>query len=100
MSCWGREFQVRTSLDELLNNLRALPNKFRQYDAWENMQTKLKKSAEGVSKQRKLVEAPNFKENSSSAVQEEEHKKLAEFEAQQSNYEKTIQQFETMKLGR
>ena len=62
-------------------------------------QAKLKKAAEGVTKQRKLVEADNFKENVSSAVQEEEHKKLAEFEAQQSNYERTIQQFETMKLG-
>jgi len=63
-------------------------------------QAKLKKAADGVSKQRKLVEADTFKENVSSAVQEEEHKKLADFEAQQSNYEKTIQQFETMKLGR
>jgi valyl-tRNA synthetase len=61
-------------------------------------QVKMKKAADGVSKQRKLVDAPDFKEKVSSAVQEEEHKKLAEFEAQQSNYEKTIQQFETMKL--
>jgi valyl-tRNA synthetase len=61
-------------------------------------QAKLKKAADGVSKQRKLVEAETFKTNVSSAVQDEEHKKLAEFEAQQSNYERTIQQFETMKL--
>lgn len=63
-------------------------------------QGKLKKAAEGVTKQRKLVEAANFKENVSEAVQVEEHKKLAEFQAQQSNYEKTIQQFQTMKLGK
>jgi valyl-tRNA synthetase len=68
-------------------------------DEIKKAQAKLKKAADGVAKQRKLVDAPDFKEKVSSAVQEEEHKKLAEFEAQQSNYEKTIQQFETMKLG-
>jgi valyl-tRNA synthetase len=68
-------------------------------DEIKKAQQKLKKAADGVTKQRKLVEAEDFKEKVSSAVREEEHKKLAEFEAQQRNYEKTIQQFETMKLG-
>lgn len=61
-------------------------------------QAKLKKAAESVVKQRKLVETEEFKEKVSSAVQEEEGKKLMEMEAVQRNYEKTIQQFEKMKL--
>jgi len=61
-------------------------------------QNKMKKVADSVSKQRKLVDAPDFKEKVSSAVQEEENKKLAEMMAQQSNYERTIEQFHQLKL--
>ena len=60
----------------------------------------MKKTAETVAKQRKLIEAPDFKEKVSVAVQEAEDKKLEEAEALQGNYEKTIQQFQTMKLGK
>jgi valyl-tRNA synthetase len=64
------------------------------------VQVKMKKAAETVAKQRKLIEAPDFKEKVSAAVQEAEDKKLEEALALQGNYEKTIQQFQTMKLGK
>lgn len=64
------------------------------------VQVKMKKAAETVTKQRKLIGAPDFKEKVSVAVQEAEDKKLEEALALQDNYEKTIQQFQTMKLGK
>ena len=62
------------------------------------VQNKMKKAADAVAKQQKLVSTDDFKEKVSSAVQEEENKKLEELLAIQNNYERTVQQFQTMKL--
>lgn len=59
---------------------------------------KMKKAAEGVEKQRKLLSAPDFESKVSGAVQEVEKGKLAEFEAEMRNRELSIQQFEQLKL--
>lgn len=64
------------------------------------VQVKMRKAAETVVKQGKLIGAPDFKEKVSVAVQEAEEKKLEEALVLQRNYEKTIEQFQTMKLGK
>jgi len=63
-------------------------------------QVKMKKAGETVARQRKVIEDPEWKEKVSVAVQELENKKLEEAFTMQSNYEKTIEQFQTMKLGK
>ncbi|KAF2417220.1 valyl-tRNA synthetase-like protein [Tothia fuscella] len=61
-------------------------------------QQKMKKASDSAVKQRKLIESEEFKEKVSAAVQAEERKKLEEFEAVEGNYERTIAQFQTLKL--
>jgi valyl-tRNA synthetase len=61
-------------------------------------QAKMKKYSDSASKQRKLLASDDFKEKVSDAVQQEEHKKLAEMEAFMGNYERTVTQFEELKL--
>lgn len=61
-------------------------------------QTKMKKSSEAVARQRKVLDAEDFQSKVSEAVQEEERKKLREVLAAQENYERSIQQFEKLKL--
>jgi valyl-tRNA synthetase len=62
-------------------------------------QTKLKKASEGAAKQSKLLGDETFKAKSSKAVVEGEERKLEEFKAQEKNYEKSLEQFERLKLG-
>jgi valyl-tRNA synthetase len=59
---------------------------------------KMKKAAEGVEKQRKLLGAPDFEQKVSGAVQQVEKAKLEDFLAEQRNRELSIQQFEQLKL--
>ncbi|KZF26102.1 valyl-tRNA synthetase-like protein [Xylona heveae TC161] len=61
-------------------------------------QTKLKKAADGVSRQRKILDDPAYQKKVSAELQEVERKKLADFEAEQRGYEETIEQFEALKL--
>jgi valyl-tRNA synthetase len=61
-------------------------------------QQKMKKASDSAAKQKKLIGSDEFKEKVSTAVQAEEQKKLDEFLAVQENYEKTITQFQTLKL--
>lgn len=61
-------------------------------------QQKMKKASDSAAKQKKLIGSDEFKQKVSAAVQEEEQKKLDEFVAVQQNYEKTIAQFQTLKL--
>jgi valyl-tRNA synthetase len=61
-------------------------------------QAKMKKFADSASKQRKLIGSEDFKQKVSDAVQEEERKKLAEMEAFMGNYERTVTQFQELKL--
>lgn len=58
----------------------------------------MKKAADSAAKQKKFIDGEDFKEKVSAAVQEEEQKKYDEFVAVQQNYEKTIAQFQTLKL--
>lgn len=61
-------------------------------------QEKLKKSSVAATKQRKLMEADEFKRNASEAVMDTERDKLKDLEAEMRNYEETVAQFEKMKL--
>jgi valyl-tRNA synthetase len=61
-------------------------------------QSKMKKYADSAAKQRKLIGSDDFKEKVSEAVQADEKKKLTEMEAFQGNYERTVQQFQALKL--
>ena len=61
-------------------------------------QTKMQKAAEIVTKQRKVVDAADFREKVSEAVQNEERLKLEEALAAQNNYERSIEQFHQMRL--
>lgn len=61
-------------------------------------QAKMKKAAEAAAKQRKVLDAEDFQTKVSDAVQDEERKKLSEALAAQENYERSIQQFEKLKL--
>ena len=61
-------------------------------------QTKMKKAADGATKQRKLLNAPDFAEKVSEAVKETEQKKLEDLLVEQRNYERSIEQFERLKL--
>jgi valyl-tRNA synthetase len=61
-------------------------------------QAKMKKFADSATKQRKLIGSDEFKEKVSDAVQAEERKKLAEMETFMGNYERTVTQFQELKL--
>ena len=61
-------------------------------------QTKMKKAAEGATKQRKILDAPDFADKVSEAVKEAESKKLEDLLVEQRNYERSIEQFERLKL--
>ncbi|KAF2459781.1 valyl-tRNA synthetase-like protein [Lineolata rhizophorae] len=61
-------------------------------------QGKLRKAAEGAAKQRKILDAPDFQEKVSEAVLGTEKQKLDDLMAEQRNYEKSIEQFEQLKL--
>jgi valyl-tRNA synthetase len=62
-------------------------------------EAKLKKAADAATKLSKIISAPDFADKSSKAVQEVEAKRLAELQAQQLNYERSIEQFKQMKLA-
>ena len=61
-------------------------------------QTKMKKASDAAQKLRKVIDAPDFAEKSSEAVQQTERQRLADFEAEQRNYERSIEQFQQLKL--
>jgi valyl-tRNA synthetase len=61
--------------------------------------TKLKKASDGAVKQRKVLSDADFLAKVSPAVQEVEKGKLEEFLAQERNYEKSIEQFQQLKLS-
>lgn len=61
-------------------------------------QKKLERTRTGVSKQRKILSDPKYKEKVSAELQEVEKKKLADLEAEVNGFEETIKQFETLKL--
>ncbi|WEW56123.1 valine--tRNA ligase [Emydomyces testavorans] len=63
-------------------------------------ESKLKRTIDAVAKSRQIVDAPDFAQKTSSTVQESERRKLADLLAEQSNYERTITQFEELKLKR
>lgn len=62
------------------------------------LQQKMKKASDSASKQKKLMASDEFKTKVSAAVQEEERKKFDEFCALQGNYERTILQFDKLKV--
>jgi len=65
----------------------------------EKAKTKLAKANQGVATQRKILDADGFKEgNVNFSVLETEKKKLADVEAEARNYERSIEQFEQLKL--
>jgi valyl-tRNA synthetase len=61
-------------------------------------QAKLKKAAEGSQKLSKLINSSAFKEKSSKGVYAEEQAKLDALQAQERNYEKSLEQFTRLKL--
>lgn len=61
-------------------------------------QSKIKKAADGATKQRKILDAPDFADKVSEAVKEAEKKKLEDLMVEQRNYERSIEQFEKLKL--
>ncbi|KAG9697153.1 valyl-tRNA synthetase-like protein, partial [Aureobasidium melanogenum] len=62
-------------------------------------QQKLKKAADGATKQRKILDAEGFADKVSHSVLEAEKTKLQDLMAEQKNYEESIAQFEKLKLG-
>ena len=61
-------------------------------------QTKLKKAKDGAAKQQKVLGDKDFLDKVSSGVLETEKIKLEEFQAQERNYERSIEQFQQLKL--
>lgn len=59
---------------------------------------KLQKTQQGIDKQRKILDDPDYKAKVSEALQEVERKRLADLEAEQRGFEETIKQFEQLKL--
>ncbi|KFZ18786.1 hypothetical protein V502_03936 [Pseudogymnoascus sp. VKM F-4520 (FW-2644)] len=59
---------------------------------------KLQKTHQGIDKQRKILDDPDYKAKVSEALQEVERKRLADLEAEQRGFEETIKQFEQLKL--
>jgi len=65
----------------------------------EKAKAKLAKANSGVATQRKILDADGFKEgNVNFSVLETEKKKLADVEAEARNYERSIAQFEQLKV--
>ncbi|OCL10164.1 valyl-tRNA synthetase [Glonium stellatum] len=63
------------------------------------VRNKLEKVIDGVTKQRQLIDSPEFQEKVNGAVQEEATKKLQELLGLQHNYERTVQQFQNLRAG-
>lgn len=61
-------------------------------------QNKLKKASEGAAKQMKILGDKDFEAKVSSGVLETEKAKLEDFRTQEKNYERSIEQFEKLKL--
>jgi valyl-tRNA synthetase len=61
-------------------------------------QAKLKKAADGVAKLQKALADEEFVEKVSPAVLEVEKAKLEDMKVQEENYERSIEQFEKLKL--
>ncbi|KAI9662360.1 MAG: valine--tRNA ligase [Bathelium mastoideum] len=61
-------------------------------------QTKMKKAADGATKQRKILDASDFTDRVSEAVKAAEQQKLEDLLVEQRNYERSIEQFERLKL--
>jgi valyl-tRNA synthetase len=59
---------------------------------------KLEKTTQGLTKQKKILDDPNYKSKVSEQLQEIERKKLLDLETEQRGYEETIKQFENLKL--
>jgi valyl-tRNA synthetase len=59
---------------------------------------KLQRTRQGVEKQRKILDDPDYKAKVSEALQEVERTRLADLEAEQRGFEETIKQFEQLKL--
>jgi valyl-tRNA synthetase len=62
------------------------------------LQGKLQKSSDSVRKQRMVLDAPDFADKVSDAVLDAEKQKLVDLLSEQGNYEKTLEQFEKLKL--
>jgi valyl-tRNA synthetase len=67
-------------------------------DEIKKAQAKLRKASEGAAKQHKIVGDKDFAAKVSQGVLETERAKLDEFETQQRNYERSIEQFSQLKL--
>ena len=61
-------------------------------------QVKMKRAAEGAAKVRKTIAGEDYVKKASASAKESDGKLLAEFDAQMRNYEKSIEQFERLKL--
>ena len=61
--------------------------------------TRLQKADEAIQKQRKILGAGDFEEKVSEAVKEIEREKLKAAETESKNLERSIEQFEKLKLG-
>jgi len=61
-------------------------------------QVKIKKAADSINNQLQRIEGEDFKNKVSDAVQAEERKRLEEMMSMQANYEKTLKQFQSLKL--
>lgn len=59
---------------------------------------KLQRTQQGIEKQRKILDDPDYKAKVSEALQEIERNKLADLEAEQHGFQETIKQFEQLKL--
>lgn len=59
---------------------------------------KLEKTRQGMNKQKKILEDPNYKNKVSKELQEVEIKKLRDLEAEERGFEETIKQFENLKV--
>ncbi|GAM82697.1 hypothetical protein ANO11243_006800 [Dothideomycetidae sp. 11243] len=60
--------------------------------------TKLQKASDGVKKQKKVLDAEGFESKVSYQVLESEKEKLRDLQAEVGNYEKSVEQFEKLKL--
>lgn len=66
--------------------------------AIQNAQAKVKKATDMAVKLRKIIDAPDYADKSCRAVQEVERKRLADLVAEQRNYQRSIEQFQLLKL--
>ncbi|KAK4185914.1 hypothetical protein QBC35DRAFT_453747 [Podospora australis] len=63
------------------------------------LRNKLQKSQAGANKLRQLLSRDGFEENASDVVISSEKKKLEDAEAAMENYQRTIEEFEKLKLA-